>query len=95
MAAYPLLPNGRGPLDTCFNFTGHTNVAVPKVALTFSLGASINLDVPSGIRVEGCLAFQDSGADGTLGVLGNVNQRNLEVLYDTSHSKVGFRANAC
>ena len=75
--------------------TGHKNVAVPKVTLTFSLGATINLDVPSGILVEGCLAFQDSGANGTLGVLGNVNQRNFEVLYDTSHTKVGFRANAC
>jgi hypothetical protein len=93
MAAYPLVPNGH--LDTCYNLTGHKNVAVPKVALTFSGGATINLDVPNGILVEGCLAFEDSGGDGSVGVLGNVNQRNFEVLYDTSHSKVGFRANAC
>ncbi|RLN13317.1 hypothetical protein C2845_PM09G12660 [Panicum miliaceum] len=88
MAPYPLVPNGH--LDTCYNLTGHKNVTVPKVALTFSGGATINLDVPNGILVEGCLVFEDSGGDGSVAVLGNVNQRNFEVLYDTSHSKVGF-----
>ncbi|KAF8779186.1 hypothetical protein HU200_002862 [Digitaria exilis] len=57
---------------------------VVKISLTFSGGATTNLDVPNGILVNGCLAFADSGLDGTTGVLGNVNQRTFEVLFDTS-----------
>lgn len=93
MEAYRLLPNG--DLDTCYNLTGYKNVVVPKIALTFTGRATINLDVPNGILVNGCLAFAESGPDGSAGVLGNVNQRAFEVLFDTSTSKFGFRAKAC
>jgi hypothetical protein len=93
MAAYPLLPNGE--LDTCYNFTGHSNVTVPRVALTFSGGATVDLDVPDGILLDNCLAFQEAGPDNQPGILGNVNQRTLEVLYDVGHGRVGFGADAC
>ncbi|KAL6596634.1 hypothetical protein ACP70R_047277 [Stipagrostis hirtigluma subsp. patula] len=93
MAAYPLVPNGHN--DTCYNFTGHKAVAVPRVALTFSGGATVDLDVPKGVLVDGCLAFAESGMDGGVGFLGNVNQRTFEVLFDNSRSRIGFRANAC
>lgn len=92
MKAYRLV---HGDLDTCYDLTGYKNVVVPKIALTFSGGATINLDVPNGILVNGCLAFAETGKDGTAGVLGNVNQRTFEVLFDTSASKFGFRAKAC
>ncbi|RLM54540.1 protein ASPARTIC PROTEASE IN GUARD CELL 2-like [Panicum miliaceum] len=82
MAAYPLLPNG--DLDTCYNFTGYSNVTV-----------TIDLDVPNGILLEDCLAFHESGPDVGLGIIGNVNQRTLEVLYDAGRGKVGFRSGAC
>nr|CAB3467909.1 unnamed protein product [Digitaria exilis] len=93
MAAYPLLPNGE--LDTCYNFTGYSNVTVPKIAFEFSGGGTIDLDVPNGILLDDCLAFQESGPDDGLGIIGNVNQRTLEVLYDAGRGKVGFRAGAC
>lgn len=93
MKAYRLDPHG--DLDTCYNLKGYKSVVVPKVALTFSGGATINLDVPNGVLVNGCLAFAESGQDGSTGVLGNVNQRTFEVLFDTSASKFGFRAKAC
>nr|CAB3470405.1 unnamed protein product [Digitaria exilis] len=93
MAAYPLLPNGE--LDTCYNFTGYSNVTVPKIAFEFSGGGTIDLDVPNGILLDDCLAFQESGPDDGLGIIGNVNQRTLEVLYDVGRGKVGFRAGAC
>ena len=93
MAAYPLVPNVE--LDTCYNFTGYSSVTVPRVALTFSGGATIDLDVPNGILVKDCLAFRESGPDVGLGIIGNVNQRTLEVLYDAGRGIVGFRAGAC
>ena len=93
MAAYPLVPNGE--LDTCYNFTGYSSVTVPRVALTFSGGATIDLDVPNGILSDDCLAFRESGPDDQAGILGNVNQRTMEVLYDVGRGRVGFRAAAC
>ncbi|PAN24552.1 hypothetical protein PAHAL_4G232600 [Panicum hallii] len=94
MSAYPLLPPSED-LDTCYNLTGFSNVTVPTVALTFDGGATMDLDVPNGILLEGCLAFQEAGPDDFPGILGNVNQRTFEVHYDVSHGKVGFRAGAC
>ncbi|CAL5043096.1 unnamed protein product [Urochloa decumbens] len=93
MAAYPLLPHG--DLDTCYNFTGFSNVTVPKVSFTFRGGATVDLDVPNGILLNDCLAFTESGPDIGLGIIGNVNQRTLEVLYDVGAAKVGFRSGAC
>ncbi|KAL6596631.1 hypothetical protein ACP70R_047274 [Stipagrostis hirtigluma subsp. patula] len=95
MSEYPLLPPTDDGLDTCYNFTGLSNVTVPKVALTFSGGATIDLDVPSGVLLEGCLAFVGDDTDKRTGIIGNVNQRKFEVLYDSGKGNVGFRAGAC
>ncbi|KAF7107686.1 hypothetical protein CFC21_108281 [Triticum aestivum] len=93
MAAYPLIPSDDH--DTCYNFTGYSNVTVPKVALTFTGGVTIDLDVPNGLLLDGCLAFTDSGSDGYVGFLGNVQMRTLEMLYDVRGGRLGFRAGAC
>ncbi|KAL6596623.1 hypothetical protein ACP70R_047266 [Stipagrostis hirtigluma subsp. patula] len=94
MAAYPVAPP-MGRVDTCYNLAGYSNVTVPSVALAFLGGATVDLDVPSGILVEGCLAFAGATSDHGNGVIGNVNQRTLEVLYDSKQGSVGFRAGAC
>ncbi|KAM3207172.1 hypothetical protein ACQJBY_062407 [Aegilops geniculata] len=93
MAAYPLVPSDPG--ETCYNFTGYSNVTVPKVALTFSGGVTIDLDVPNGVLLDGCLAFGESGPDGYGGTIGNVQMRTLEMLYDVRGGRLGFRAGAC
>ncbi|KAJ1259125.1 hypothetical protein BS78_10G129600 [Paspalum vaginatum] len=94
MSAYPLLPPNE-ELDTCYNFTGFSNVTVPTVSLTFDGGATIDLDVPSGILLEDCLAFVGGSSDREVGIIGNVNQRTFEVLYDSGRGHVGFRPGAC
>ncbi|XP_066167802.1 aspartyl protease family protein At5g10770 [Oryza sativa Japonica Group] len=96
MSEYRLLPpsNG-GVLDTCYDFTGHANVTVPTISLTFSGGATIDLAAPAGVLVDGCLAFAGAGTDNAIGIIGNVNQRTFEVLYDSGKGTVGFRAGAC
>uniref|UniRef100_A0A8I6Y602 Peptidase A1 domain-containing protein n=1 Tax=Hordeum vulgare subsp. vulgare TaxID=112509 RepID=A0A8I6Y602_HORVV len=93
MTAYPLIPSDDG--DTCYNFTGFSNVTVPKVALTFTGGVTVDLDVPNGLLLDGCLAFADSGPDDYVGFLGNVQMRTLEMLYDVKGARLGFRAGAC
>ncbi|XP_062222176.1 aspartyl protease family protein At5g10770-like [Phragmites australis] len=83
-----------GILDTCFDFNNQSSIRIPTVALVFSGGAVVNLD-PNGIILGNCLAFADNGDDSSTGIIGNVQQRTFEVLYDVGGGAVGFRAGAC
>ncbi|KAM0862775.1 hypothetical protein ACQ4PT_044592 [Festuca glaucescens] len=93
MKQYPTAPR-RSILDTCFDFDGQDNVTIPSVALVFHGGAVVDLDA-NGIIFGSCLAFTSTDDDGTTGIIGNVQQRTLEVLYDVGQSVLGFRPNAC
>jgi hypothetical protein len=84
----------RSILDTCFDFSGQDNFTIPSVSLVFDGGAVVDLDA-NGIIYGSCLAFTATDDDGTTGIIGNVQQRTLEVLYDVGKSVLGFRANAC
>ena len=90
---YPPAPPA-GILDTCFNLTGVPAVRVPRVALVFDGGVAVELH-PSGIIQYGCLAFASSASDRSAGIIGNVQQRTLEVFYDVAGGAVGFRRHAC
>lgn len=98
MARYQYQPAApRGLLDTCFDFTGHgegNNFTVPSVALVLDGGAVVDLH-PNGIVQDGCLAFAATDDDGRTGIIGNVQQRTFEVLYDVGQSVFGFRPGAC
>ncbi|RLM62195.1 hypothetical protein C2845_PM14G06630 [Panicum miliaceum] len=97
MAQYPPA-QGRGAFDTCFDFSGLSSgggvPSVPLVSLVFAGGAVVNLDV-DGIMLGNCLAFTTNEDDNSLSIIGNVQQRTFEVLYDVGQSTVGFRAGAC
>jgi hypothetical protein len=93
MKQYPTAPP-RSILDTCFDFDGQDNVTIPSVALVFDGGAVVDLDA-DGIIFGSCLAFTGTDDDGTTGIIGNVQQRTLEVMYDVGQSVVGFRSGAC
>ncbi|CAL5047456.1 unnamed protein product [Urochloa decumbens] len=81
-------------LDTCFDFNGLSTITVPKITLTFSSGAALDVR-PLRILFGSCLAFAATGQDGDTGILGNVQQRTVEVLYDVAGRTVGFRPGAC
>lgn len=81
-------------LDTCFNLTGVRRVQLPRVSLVFDKGATVELH-SSGILQYGCLAFAPNDNDTTPGIIGNVQQRTLEVMYDVGGRAVGFRRGAC
>jgi len=88
-----------GILDTCFDFSGQSSVSIPTVALVFTGGAVVNLDA-NGIMLQTsssilCLAFAANSDDSSLGIIGNVQQRTFEVLYDVGGGAVGFKAGAC
>ncbi|EES06163.1 hypothetical protein SORBI_3004G013700 [Sorghum bicolor] len=104
MKQYPPAPSsaGGGFLDTCFDMSGQSSVSMPTVALVFSGagGAVVNLDA-SGILLQMetssifCLAFVATSDDGSTGIIGNVQQRTFQVLYDVAGGAVGFKAGAC
>ncbi|KAF7090731.1 hypothetical protein CFC21_093437 [Triticum aestivum] len=93
MKQYPAAPS-RSILDTCFDFSGQDNVTIPTVALMFDGGAVVDLDA-NGIIFGSCLAFTGTDDDESTGIIGNVQQRTLEVLYDAGQSVFGFRSSAC
>ena len=90
---YPPAPP-EGILDTCFNLTGVRDLKLPRVALVFDGGVAVELH-PSGIIQSGCLAFASSASGRSAGIIGNVQQRTLEVFYDVAGGAVGFRRHAC
>lgn len=84
----------KGHLDTCFDFTGVRSIRLPTIALVFERNAAVELD-PSGILFNDCLAFAPNSDDRVPGIIGNVQQQTLEVLYDVVGETVGFRRGAC
>ncbi|EES07336.1 aspartyl protease family protein At5g10770 [Sorghum bicolor] len=98
MKQYPSAPPS-GILDTCFDFSGQSSVSIPTVALVFSGGAVVDI-ASDGIMLQTsnsilCLAFAANSDDSSLGIIGNVQQRTFEVLYDVGGGAVGFKAGAC
>ncbi|TKW19342.1 hypothetical protein SEVIR_4G014300v4 [Setaria viridis] len=96
MKMYPRVASSSAILDTCFNISDAVgdDVKVPSVSLVFERGATVELD-RSGTILDGCLAFASTGDDESVGIIGNVQQRTLEVLYDIGGGAVGFRRGAC
>ncbi|CAN6167405.1 unnamed protein product [Urochloa humidicola] len=89
------------PFDTCYDLAGYgttATVRVPSVTLAFGDGAAVRLD-PRGVLYAwdeafqvACLAFAPSE---DIGVIGNVQQRTLAVVYDVGGRKIGFGAKGC
>ncbi|PAN26092.1 hypothetical protein PAHAL_4G347000 [Panicum hallii] len=93
MAVYTAAPP-RGSLDTCYDFSGAFFVAPPRIELVLERGNVLELD-RSGVLFHDCLAFAPNSDDRMLGILGNVQQQTMEVLYDVGGGAVGFRRGAC
>ncbi|OEL20885.1 Aspartyl protease family protein [Dichanthelium oligosanthes] len=81
-------------LDTCYDFRGVRSITLPKITLVFDHSAAVELD-PSGILFSDCLAFAPNNDDRALGVIGNVQLKTFEVLYNVGSNIMGFRGAAC
>lgn len=98
MSKYPMAA-ALSILDTCYDLSKYDTVQVPKIS--FVLGG--NVEVPiivSGILYGGspsqlCLAFAGNGDASDVGILGNVQQQTLEVVYDVAGEKLGFGTGGC
>ncbi|XP_044464940.1 aspartyl protease AED1-like [Mangifera indica] len=95
MAKFPVAPRF-GKMDTCYNLAGYDlSSVVPSMILHFDNSVDLNLDHDSVVLSESesqvCLAF----AEDTETIIGNHQQRNVNVLYDIIDKKVGFSRGTC
>ncbi|KAK0570835.1 hypothetical protein LWI29_007219 [Acer saccharum] len=86
-------------LNTCYNLERYGNVTLPKVVLQFE---EIKVDLePSAViwrdsDSQVCLAFAGNDNDpDKLTIIGNHQQRTLNVLYDIQENKVEFGIGGC
>lgn len=99
-AEYPPAP-AFSILDTCFNMTGFREVQVPSLKLVFDGGVEVDVD-SSGVLYfvssdssQVCLAMAALASEDETSIIGNYQQKNLRVIFDTSASQVGFAQEAC
>ncbi|KAK4275418.1 hypothetical protein QN277_018504 [Acacia crassicarpa] len=86
-------------LDTCYDLSKYKIVAVPKVTLSFAGGVNVELDARGILYVvretQVCLAFSPNRDSSIATIIGNVQQKTLEIVYDVGAGKVGFRPGGC
>ncbi|XP_043704795.1 aspartyl protease family protein At5g10770 isoform X2 [Telopea speciosissima] len=99
-SGFPSAP-GFSILDTCFNLTGYQEVNIPTVKMHYEGDIKINVDV-HGIfyfvktdTSQVCLALASLSYEDEIGIIGNYQQTNLRVVYDTKESRIGFAEETC
>ncbi|KAK9714243.1 hypothetical protein RND81_06G080900 [Saponaria officinalis] len=88
-------------LDTCFNLSTYKEVNIPTVQMAFEGNAELNVHVngifyfvkPDASQI--CLAFASLMYEDEIAIIGNYQQQNLRVVYDTKQFVVGFAEEEC
>lgn len=88
-------------LDTCFNLSTFEEVEIPTFEMHFGWDAKLTIDV-SGILYfvksdasQVCLAIAALSDDDEFGIIGNYQQKNTRVIYNTKDSTLGFARETC
>ncbi|KGN63810.1 protein ASPARTIC PROTEASE IN GUARD CELL 1 [Cucumis sativus] len=89
---------GISVFDTCYNFSGQSNVEVPTIAFVLSEGTSLRLPARNYLIMLDtagtyCLAFIKTKS--SLSIIGSFQQQGIRVSYDLTNSLVGFSTNKC
>ncbi|XP_022991886.1 aspartyl protease family protein At5g10770 [Cucurbita maxima] len=88
-------------LNTCFNLTGFKEVNIPTVKFFFEGNAEMTVDVEGVFYFvksdasQICLAFASLGYEDQSMIIGNYQQKNQRVVYNSKESTVGFAAEPC
>lgn len=98
MSKYPTAP-AVSILDTCYDLSGLSTVAIPKISFFFSGGVEMDVDA-SGILYAGsisqvCLALAGNEDDSNLAIFGNVQQQTFNIVYDVAGGMLGFGPGGC
>ncbi|KAK4275417.1 hypothetical protein QN277_018503 [Acacia crassicarpa] len=86
-------------LGTCYDLSGYKSFSVPSISLLFKGGVNVEL---AGIGVvyiasqkQVCLGFAANKKDGDVAIIGNTQQKTLEIVYDVGGERIGFRPLGC
>ncbi|KAK3011860.1 hypothetical protein RJ639_010521 [Escallonia herrerae] len=97
---FPTAP-GFSILDTCFNLSGYEEVNIPTIRMHFEGNAELAVDV-TGIfyfvktdASQVCLALASLSYEDEVGIIGNYQQKNIRVIYDTKEEQLGFAKETC
>ncbi|KAG6525161.1 aspartyl protease family protein At5g10770-like [Zingiber officinale] len=88
-------------LDTCFDLAGYKEVSIPNIRFAFQGDAEVEVDVSGVLYLvkqdasQACLAFASLAYEDEVGIIGNYQQKNLRVVYDTVGSRLGFAEENC
>ncbi|KAL6842224.1 hypothetical protein ACP4OV_027872 [Aristida adscensionis] len=99
-AGYRAAP-GFSILDTCYDLAGHDEVKVPLLTLRLEGGAEVTVDAAGMlfvVRKDGsqvCLAMASLAYEDQTPIIGNYQQKNKRVVYDTAASRLGFADEDC
>ncbi|TVU42266.1 hypothetical protein EJB05_08660 [Eragrostis curvula] len=97
---YPSAP-GFSILDTCYDLSGHDEVKVPLLTLRLEGGADVTVDAAGMLFVvkkdgsQVCLAMASLSYEDQTPIIGNYQQKNKRVVYDTVASRIGFADEEC
>ncbi|KAF5466885.1 hypothetical protein F2P56_016768 [Juglans regia] len=99
-SGFPPAP-GFSILDTCFNLSGYSEVNIPTLKFHLEGNAELNVDVTGILYVvktdasQVCLALASLSYEDEIGIVGNYQQKNQRVVYDTKQSVLGFAGETC
>ncbi|CAO2163776.1 unnamed protein product [Urochloa humidicola] len=88
-------------LDACYDLSGHEEVNVPVLMLTMEGGAEVEVDAAGMlfvVRKDGsqvCLAMAGLPYENQTPIIGNYQQKNKRVVYDTVGARIGFADEDC
>ncbi|KAI8020043.1 Protein ASPARTIC PROTEASE IN GUARD CELL 1 [Camellia lanceoleosa] len=90
--------SGFSIFDTCYDLSSKQTVSIPTVSFHFSGGETLRLRpqnylIPVDSAGKFCFAFAPT--DGSLSIIGNIQQQGTRVSYDLANSLVAFSPNKC
>lgn len=98
---YPMVEGYKNnPLGPCYNVSGFEKMEIPEFGILFGDGAEWNFPVENYfIQIDPdddvvCLAILGTPKNG-LSIIGNYQQQNFHVLYDTKKSRLGYAPMKC
>ncbi|KAJ3707437.1 hypothetical protein LUZ61_011142 [Rhynchospora tenuis] len=98
MEMYPKAPSF-DILDTCYDLSKYPNAYVPTISFVFSDGTILDVDFSGILYVaqesQACLAFAGNSDDSDIGIIGNAQQKTVNVIYDIANQKIGFSYGGC
>uniref|UniRef100_A0A7N0TB18 Peptidase A1 domain-containing protein n=1 Tax=Kalanchoe fedtschenkoi TaxID=63787 RepID=A0A7N0TB18_KALFE len=99
MSQYPPAPPLTPLMDTCYNLTGYGNFTAPEMALQLGGSSEIRLHPAAVIWRESdsqvCLAFAGNKEDTDKAIIGNHQQKTLNILYEIRAGEISFSSQGC